>query len=115
MNRGFGSTPEPIGWCPMCSTPPAIAASVAPSAIEPAAVVTAVIAPAHILSMAYPGTDLGSPARTAALRPMVSPWSPVCVVAAIATSPSRSGGRAGLRRTSSRITLTIMSSALVSA
>ena len=115
MNRGFGSTPEPIGWWPMCSTPPAIAVSVAPSAIDPAAVVTAVIAPAHIRSMAYPGTDFGSPASTAALRPMVSPWSPVWVVAAMATSPIRSGGSAGLRRSSSRITLTTMSSALVSA
>ena len=73
MNRGFGSTPEPIGWWPMCSTPPAIAMSVAPNAMDPAAVVTAVMAPAHIRSMAYPGTDLGSPASTAALRPMVSP------------------------------------------
>jgi len=89
--------------------------SVAPSAIDPAAVVTAVIAPAHIRSMAYPGTDFGSPASTAALRPMVSPWSPVWVVAAMATSPIRSGGSAGLRRSSSRITLTTMSSALVSA
>ena len=43
------------------------------SAIDPAAVVTAVMAPAHIRSMAYPGTDFGSPASTAALRPMVSP------------------------------------------
>ena len=25
--RGFGSTPSPIGWRPMCSTPPAIATS----------------------------------------------------------------------------------------
>ena len=48
----------------MCSTPPAIAVSVAPSATDPAAVVTAVIAPAHIRSMAYPGTDFGSPAST---------------------------------------------------
>ena len=79
------------------------AVSVAPSAMDPAAVVTAVIAPAHIRSIAYPGTDFGSPARTAALRPMVSPWSPVCVVAAMATSPIRSGGSAGLRRSSSRM------------
>ena len=26
-NRGFGSTPSPIGWRPMCSTPPAMATS----------------------------------------------------------------------------------------
>ncbi len=38
-----------------------------------ATVVTAVIAPAHIRSMAKPGTDRGSPARMAALRPMVRP------------------------------------------
>ena len=72
--------------------------SVAPSAIDPAAVVTAVIAPAHIRSMAYPGTHFGSPASTAALRPMVSPWSPVWVVVAMATSPMRSGGSPGLRQ-----------------
>jgi hypothetical protein len=92
-----------------------MATSLAPKAIEDAVVVTAVIAPAHIRSMAYPGTDLGRPARTAALRPRVSPWSPVWVVAAMATSPIRSGGSAGLRRSNSRITLTTMSSALVSA
>ena len=51
----------------------------------------------------------------AALRPIVSPWSPICVVAAIATSPIRSLGRFGLRRSSSLITRTTMSSALVSA
>ena len=51
-NRGLGSTPSPIGWRPMCSTPPAIAMSAAPSATVPATVVTAVIAPAHIRSMA---------------------------------------------------------------
>ncbi len=36
----------------MCSTPPAIATSYAPNAMCDAAVVTAVIAPAHIRSMA---------------------------------------------------------------
>jgi hypothetical protein len=46
---------------------------------------------------------------------MVSPWSPICVVAAIATSPTRSGGSAGLRRNSSLITRTTRSSARVSA
>jgi len=51
----------------------------------------------------------------AADRPIVSPWSPIWVVAATATSPTRSGGRSGLRRMSSLITRTIMSSALVSA
>ena len=58
--------------------------------------VTAVIAPAHIRSMAKPGTDRGSPARMAAVRPMVRPWSPVWVAAAMATSSIRSGGRSGL-------------------
>lgn len=50
-NRGFGSTPSPIGWRPMCSTPPAMTASYAPKAMEPAVVVTAVSAPAHMRSM----------------------------------------------------------------
>jgi hypothetical protein len=36
----------------MCSTPPAMATSVAPNAMLPAAVVAAVGAPAHIRSIA---------------------------------------------------------------
>ena len=80
-----------------------------------AVVVTAVIAPAHMRSMAYPGTDFGSPASSAAERPMVSPWSPVWVVAAMATSSTRSGGRDGLRRSNSRMQRTTRSSARVSA
>jgi hypothetical protein len=78
-------------------------------------VVTAVMAPAHIRSIAKPGTVLGSPASSAAVRPIVSPWSPVCVVAAMATSSTRSGGSSGCRRSSSRMTLMIRSSARVSA
>ena len=38
------------------------------------------------------------------MRPMVRPWSPIWVVAAIATSSIRSGAAAGLRRSSSRMT-----------
>ncbi len=49
--RGLGSTPSPIGCRPMCSTPPAMATSIAPTPIEEATFVTAVIAPAHIRSM----------------------------------------------------------------
>jgi hypothetical protein len=99
----------------MCSTPPAMATSVPPNAMLPATVVAAVSAPAHIRSIAYPGTDRGSPASTAAVRPIVRPWSPICVVAAMATSPIWSGGRPGLRRSSSRMTRTTRSSARVSA
>ncbi len=51
-NRGLGSTPSPMGWRPMCSTPPAMAMSYAPNAMPPATVVTAVIAPAHMRSIA---------------------------------------------------------------
>src|SRR3954469_328424 len=80
-----------------------------------AVVVTAVIAPAHILSMAKPGTVRGRPESSAAIRPMVRPWSPICVVAAIATSSTRSGGSSGWRRRSSRMQLTTMSSARVRA
>ncbi len=50
-NRGFGSTASPMGWRPMCSTPPAMTASYAPKAMEPAVAVTAVSAPAHMRSM----------------------------------------------------------------
>ena len=57
----------------MCSTPPAIARSLVPIAIAPAIVVTAVIAPAHHLSIEYPGTVLGRPESSAVLRPMFIP------------------------------------------
>ena len=39
------------------------------------------------------------------MRPMVRPWSPIWVVAAMATSSTRSGGRSGWRRSSSRMQL----------
>src|SRR5690349_10550202 len=97
----------------MCSTPPASATSIAPSAISPAAAVTAVSAPAHMRSTAKPGTDSGIPASSAMSRPSVRPWSPTCAVAAMTTSPIRSGGISGLRRSSSRTTFTPMSSARV--
>ena len=97
----------------MCSTPPATATSYAPKPMPEAVVVTAVIAPAHIRSMAKPGTERGSPASRAAVRPIVSPWSPVCVVAATATSSMRSGGRPGLRSSRPRMQRTTMSSARV--
>ena len=51
-NRGFGSASKPIGWWPMCSTPPASATSCAPTPIAAAVLVTAVIAPAHMRSIA---------------------------------------------------------------
>src|SRR5438105_5911352 len=97
----------------MCSTPPARTMSHAPSAISPAPAVTAVSAPAHIRSTAKPGTDCGMPASRPTSRPSVRPWSPTCAVAAAMTSPIRSTGISGLRRTSSRTTLTAMSSARV--
>lgn len=43
----------------------------------------------------------------------VRPWSPVCVVAAMATSSMRAGSSPGLRRSSSRMVLTTRSSARV--
>src|SRR5438874_11908136 len=97
----------------MCSTPPARTRSHAPSAISPAPDVTAVSAPAHMRSSAKPGTDCGMPASRATSRPSVRPWSPTCAVAAKITSPMRPGGSWGLRRRSSRTTLTAMSSARV--
>ena len=97
----------------MCSTPPARTTSAAPIAISPAPAVTAVSAPAHMRSTAKPGTVCGIPASSATSRPSVSPWSPTCAVAAKTTSPMRSGGSAGFRRSSSRTTLTAMSSARV--
>ena len=75
--------------------------------------VTAVIAPAHMRSIEKPGTDFGRPESSAARRPMVRPWSPICVVAAMATSSTRSGGSSGLRRISSRMHLMTRSSARV--
>ena len=84
-----------------------------PNPIEAAMVVTLVIAPAHIRSIAKPGTDCGSPARIATLRPSVSPWSPVCDVAAMATSSIRLAGTPGLRSMSPIVAFTARSSARV--
>ena len=84
-----------------------------PMPIEPAIVVTLVIAPAHMRSIAKPGTVCGSPARSATERPRVSPWSPVCDVAASATSSMRSAGTPGLRSMSPMVALTARSSARV--
>jgi hypothetical protein len=92
-----------------------MATSYAPNAMPLDSVVTAVIAPAHIRSMANPGTVFGSPASSAAVRPMVNPWSPIWVVAATATSSTRSGGSCGLRRMSSRMQRITRSSARVPA
>src|SRR5262245_56872797 len=64
-------------------------------------------------SIAKPGTDFGRPARRAAVRPMVRPWSPIWVVAAIATSSTRAGGRFGLRDINSRMHRMTRSSARV--
>ena len=111
--RGLKSTSSAIGWWPMCSTPPAITRSAAPIAISPAPAVIAVSAPAHMRSIAKPGTVFGSPASSPTSRPRVRPWSPTCAVAAMITSPIRSPGTDGLRRSSSRTTLTAMSSARV--
>ena len=114
-NLGFGSAFAPIGWCPMCSTPPAMARSYAPKPIDAPMVVTAVMAPAHMRSIASPGTDCGSPASMATVRPRVSPWSPVCDVAEIATSSMRSPGTLLLRSISPMSALTARSSARVRA
>src|SRR5260370_734859 len=51
----------------MCSTPPAIAMSAAPWETSPATVVTAVIAPAPMRSIAKPRTAPGRPALVAGL------------------------------------------------
>src|SRR3954452_18540048 len=97
----------------MCSIPPATTTSHAPRAISPAPAVTAVRAPAHILSIANPGTLCGMPASSATSRPSVRPWSPTCAVAARMTSPIRSGSSCRFRRSSSLTALTPMSSARV--
>lgn len=76
-------------------------------------VVTLVIAPAHMRSTASPGTVWGSPARIATDRPRVSPWSPVWLVAAMATSSMRSAGTAALRSIRPMVALTARSSARV--
>jgi hypothetical protein len=44
-----------------------------PYPIEPDIMAAAVMAPAHMRSMANPGTVFGSPARIAAVRPIVRP------------------------------------------
>jgi hypothetical protein len=75
--------------------------------------VTAVSAPAHMRSTAKPGNALRQSREQADVRPSVRPWSPTCAVAAMITSPIRSTGISGLRRTSSRTAFTAMSSARV--
>ncbi len=75
----------------MCSTPPAMTTSYWPKPMPDAVVVTAVIAPATHAIDREAGTVSGRPARIADVRPMVRPWSPVCVVAAMATSSTRAG------------------------
>ena len=45
----------------MCSTPPAMATSYMPKPIEPDIIAAAVIAPAHMRSIAKPGTVFGRP------------------------------------------------------
>ncbi|MDQ1117201.1 hypothetical protein QE406_003210 [Microbacterium testaceum] len=84
-----------------------------PTPIEAPIVVTLVMAPAHMRSTARPGTVIGSPARIAAVRPRVRPWSPVCDVAATATSSMRSFGTSPLRSINPMIALTTRSSARV--
>ena len=66
--------------------------AIALAAVVVSGVVTLVIAPAHMRSMANPGTVWGRPARIATERPRVRPCSPVWLVAAIATSSTRSAG-----------------------
>jgi hypothetical protein len=61
----------------MCSTPPARATSYMPALIEAPIMATLVMAPAHIRSIAKPGTVCGRPARMATERPSVRPCSPV--------------------------------------
>ncbi len=84
-----------------------------PTPIEAPIVVTLVIAPAHMRSTASPGTVCGSPARIATERPRVNPWSPVWLVAAIATSSMRSAGTAALRSIRPMVAFTARSSARV--
>ena len=95
--RGLGSTPSPIGWRPMCSTPPAMATSIAPNAIERGGRGDGGHrAGAHAVDRSSRGwSSAGRPAG-AAMRPRVRPWSPIWVVAAMATSSTRSGGRLGV-------------------
>ncbi len=114
MNRGLGSAPCAMGWCPMCSTPPAMIRSAAPMAISEAPKQVAVMPPAHMRSTDTPGTEAGSPERITVVRPMVIPWSPIWVVAPQTLSSMRSLGTWGLRSSRVRMTLTTMSSARVS-
>ena len=69
MKRGFGSMPSPMGWRPMCSTPPATTTSYAPTPMPLERLVTAVIAPAHMRSTRMAGhaaREAGEDARGAA-------------------------------------------------
>ena len=97
----------------MCSTPPASTTSAAPIAISPAPAVTAVSAPAHMRSTAKPGHGLREPGEQ---RDVAAERQ-----ALVADLRGRGeddvadplGGSCGFRRSSSRTTLTAMSSARV--
>ena len=81
-----------------------------PAPMDAPIIATLVIAPAHMRSIAKPGTVCGRPARIATDRPRVRPCSPVWLVAAIATSSTRSAGTSAFRSMSPIVALTARSS-----
>src|SRR5208337_2895921 len=98
---GFGSAPAPMGWCAICSTPPAMMISATPDLINDEPMVWQVMPPAHILSTENPGTVSGSPAVKTTVLPIVVPWSPIWVVAPQILSSTSPHGTVGFLLTSS--------------
>ena len=96
-----GSSDEPIGTRLMLSIPAAITTSYAPAITPCAAKCSACCDDPHCRSIDVPGTVSGNPAASAALRPMLSAWSPTCMTQPMITSSTSAGSRS-LRSTSAR-------------
>ncbi len=81
----------PIGTRVMFSTPAAITTSYAPAITPCAAKCAACWDDPHWRSTDVPTTVSGKPAASAALRPMLTAWSPTCMTQPMITSSTIAG------------------------
>ncbi len=84
------------------STPPATAMEASPAAMARAAWTTASSPDAHSRLTVTPGTQVGRPARSAAMRPTLRFSSPAPLALPKYTSSMRDGSKAGVRPMSAR-------------
>ena len=97
----FGST---YGARVIDSTPPATMIDASPTAIVRAAPTTASSPDAQSRLTVEPGTDVGSPASSDAIRATLRLSSPAWLAAPNVTSPIRAGSSDGVRASSALIT-----------